>query len=109
MLKWACHIFLCCFLCNLQAQERGLIVKPYSSSLSTPLKGDSGRRKAALIVGISDYSSSNLTLKYANKDAALFFSYLTDIRGFPKENVFMLPDTAATSGRIYNSILDLMK
>ncbi|OSZ80030.1 hypothetical protein CAP36_01835 [Chitinophagaceae bacterium IBVUCB2] len=109
MLKWACFLLSFYLFTNLQAQDRGLIVKPYNSSLSSPLKGDSGKRKAALIVGISDYSSNKLTLKYANKDAALFFSYLTDIRGFPKENVFLLPDTAATSGRIYNSILDLIK
>lgn len=109
MRKWAFFLVFFYLFTNLQAQERGLIVKPYNSSLSSPLKGDSGKRKAALIVGISDYSSSKLNLKYANKDAALFFSYLTDIRGFPKENVFLLPDTAATSGKIYNSILDLMK
>lgn len=109
MVKCTCTLLLLIYTSILFSQERGLIVKPYSSSLVSPLKGDSGKRKAALLVGISDYSSSKLNLKYANKDAALFFSYLTDIRNFPKENVFLLPDTAATSGRIYNSIFDLMK
>jgi tetratricopeptide (TPR) repeat protein len=109
MLKWLCIFVFSFFTYQLQAQDRGLIVKPYTTTLNSPLKGDSGKRKAALIVGISDYSSNKLTLKYANKDAALFFSYLTDIRGFPRENVFMLPDSAATSGRIYNSIFDLLK
>ncbi len=91
------------------AQERGNIVLPYKKSQSNPLRGDSGSRKAALVVGISDYSSKNLTLKYANKDAALIFDYLLTARKFPKENVFMLPDSMATSGRIYNAIHDLMK
>lgn len=91
------------------AQERGNIVLPYKKAQNNPLKGDSGRRKAALVVGISDYSSKNLRLKYANKDAALIFDYLTTARKFPKENIFLLPDSMATSGRIYNSIHDLMK
>ncbi len=91
------------------AQERGNIVLPYKKAQNNPLKGDSGSRKAALVVGISDYSSKNLKLKYANKDAALIFDYLTGARKFPKENIFLLPDSMATSGRIYNSIHDLMK
>ncbi len=91
------------------AQERGNIVLPFKKSQASPLKGDSGKRKAALVVGISDYSSKNLTLKYANKDAALMFDYLVGTRKFPKENIFLLPDSMATSGRIYNSIHDLMK
>ncbi|MBE2230499.1 MAG: caspase family protein [Chitinophagaceae bacterium] len=95
--------------CALKAQERGLIVTPYSGSLQSPLKGDSGKRKAALLVGVAEYSSPKLKLKYAGRDARLFFSYLTETRGFPRENVFILPDSAARSGKIYNSIIDLMK
>ncbi|RYG17188.1 MAG: caspase family protein [Chitinophagaceae bacterium] len=91
------------------AQERGNIVLPYKKARNNPLKGDSGQRKAALVVGISNYSSKNLALKYANKDATLMFDYLVGARKFPKENIFLLPDTMATSGRIYNSIHDLMK
>jgi hypothetical protein len=94
---------------DIYSQERGVILKPYNNSVNSPLKGDSGKRKAALIVGISDYSSQKLTLKYANKDAALFFNYLSEVRDFPKENIFMLPDSVASSGKIYNSIFDLMK
>lgn len=109
MRKFLALFILVYVITGLQAQERGLIVKPYNNSLNSPLKGDSGNRKAALIIGISDYSSKKLTLKYANKDAALFSNYLADVRGFPKENIFILPDTAATSGRIYNSIIDMMK
>ena len=90
-------------------QERGNIVLPYKKAQNNPLKGDSGKRKAALVVGISDYNSEQLRLKYANKDAALIFDYLLAARKFPKENVFLLADSVATSGRIYNSIHDLMK
>lgn len=107
------RIFICLLIVfsitGSYAQERGNIVLPYKKSQSSPLVGDSGKRKAALVVGISDYSSKNLTLKYANKDAALIFDYLLGARKFPKENIFLLPDSLATSGRIYNSIHNLMK
>ncbi|MBI3138310.1 MAG: tetratricopeptide repeat protein [Sphingobacteriales bacterium] len=109
MPKCIFHILFWLLPCALIAQERGLIVTPYSGALQSPLKGDSGKRKAALLVGVADYSSPKLKLKYAGRDARLFFSYLTETRGFPKENVFILPDSAARSGKIYNSIIDLMK
>jgi|GEM_PF-2765768 len=109
MNKCIYSILLVLLSCSLAAQERGLIVKPYSGTLHSPLKGDSGKRKAALIVGVSDYSSNKLNLKYASKDARLFYSYLTDVRSFPKENIFILHDSLASSGKIYNSIHDLMK
>lgn len=97
---------VCFFLC--QAQERGNIVLPYKKTQNKPLKGDSGARKAALVVGISDYSSKNLKLKYADKDAGLIFNYLVNTRKFPKENIEMLLDDSATSGRIYTAIHSLM-
>ena len=100
-------VVFCSF--NGSAQERGNIVLPYKKAQNNPLKGDSGKRQAALVVGISDYSSKNLALKYASKDAKLVFDYLVTARKFPKENIFLLPDTMATSGRIYNAIHDLMK
>lgn len=108
------RILICLLLCcltatSISAQERGNIVLPFKKAQTNPLQGDSGKRKAALVVGISDYSSKNLQLKYANKDAALMFDYLVGARKFPKENIFLLPDSTATSGRIYNSIHDLMK
>ena len=97
------------FSLSSHAQERGNILLPYKKAENSPLVGDSGKRKAALVVGISDYSSKALRLKYAQKDAALVFDYLSEARQFPKENIFMLPDSLATSGRIYNSIHNLMK
>ncbi|RYY63261.1 MAG: caspase family protein, partial [Chitinophagaceae bacterium] len=107
------RIFICLLFVSLSwtalAQDRGNIVLPYKRAQNSPLLGDSGKRKAALVVGISDYSSSKLTLKYANKDANLIYDYLSGARKFPKENIFLLPDSMATSGRIYNSIHNLMK
>jgi tetratricopeptide (TPR) repeat protein len=110
----ALRIFICLLIIILSsvttnAQERGNIVLPFKKAQTSPLVGDSGKRKAALVVGISDYSSKNLTLKYADKDARLIFDYLQGARKFPKENIFLLADTLATSGRIYNSIHNLMK
>ena len=106
---------ICCLLIALYifngafSQERGNIVIPFKKTVANPLKGDSGRRKAAIVVGISDYSSNKLTLKYAYNDARLMYDYLTGIQQLPKENVQILPDSLATSGRIYNAILDMMK
>ncbi|RYF83117.1 MAG: caspase family protein, partial [Chitinophagaceae bacterium] len=109
----ACRIFMVFLFFSIAlsgfSQERGNIVLPFKKSQVSPLKGDSGKRQAALVVGISEYSSKNLSLKYANKDAALMFNYLVGSRKFPKENIFLLPDSVATSGRIYNAIHDLMK
>ncbi|WP_460569459.1 caspase family protein [Flaviaesturariibacter terrae] len=109
MRRLLCFLLILLAATGLRAQERGIKVTPYERSANSPLKGDSGQRKAALIVGISDYSSKRLQLQYANRDAVLFYNYLTSVRAFPKENVFLLPDSAATSGRIYNAILDMMR
>ncbi len=87
------------------AQERGFGLKPYSGGLSSQLVGDSGQRKVALIVGISNYSSESLRLKYAHRDAQLFRDYLVGVRGFPEPNIFFFPDSLATASKVYNQIL----
>ncbi|RYY90469.1 MAG: tetratricopeptide repeat protein [Chitinophagaceae bacterium] len=102
-------LFTLLFAGCLQAQERGIKPTAFVRNTQSPLKGDSGKRKAALIVGISNYYSSNLQLKYARSDAELFFRYLTEVRGFPAQNVFSLPDSAATGSKIYSSISELKR
>ncbi len=110
MFQKICCLLIALFIFNgAFSQERGNIVIPFKKTVANPLKGDSGRRKAAIVVGISDYSSNKLTLKYAYNDARLMYDYLTGIQQLPKENVQLLPDSLATSGRIYNAILDMMK
>lgn len=63
--------------------------------------------KRALIIGISDYSSSNLTLKYADDDAELFKSYLTKIEKVKEENITLLTNENANSFNILNALKDL--
>ncbi len=89
-------------------QERGFGLKPYSGGLSAQLVGDSGQRKVALIIGISNYSSESLRLKYAHRDAQLYRDYLVGVRGFPEPNILFLFDSLATSSKIYNQIIDYM-
>ncbi|RYY38632.1 MAG: tetratricopeptide repeat protein [Chitinophagaceae bacterium] len=102
-------LILCLLPTLLHAQERGIKPTAFVRSTQSPLKGDSGKRKAALIVGISNYYSTNLQLKYARQDAELFFRYLTEVRDFPAQNVFSLPDSAATGSKIYSSISELKR
>ena len=101
-----------CFLCisSLMAQDqRGFEVKAYGGGFSENLVGDSGKRKVALVVGVSNYSSESLKLKYASNDAGLFRDYLVEVRKFPNPNIFFLPDSAATAGKIYNLIRSMMQ
>lgn len=64
--------------------------------------------KRALIIGISDYSSSDLTLKYADDDATLFKNYLTKIEKVEDENIAFLINEEATSFNILNGLQDLI-
>ena len=64
--------------------------------------------KRALIIGISDYSSSDLTLKYADDDAILFKNYLTKIEKVKEENIALLINEKATSFNILNELQNLI-
>jgi tetratricopeptide (TPR) repeat protein len=64
--------------------------------------------KRALIIGISDYSSSNLTLKYADDDAILFKNYLSKIEKVDEENIALLINEEATSFNILNGLQSLI-
>ncbi|WP_026776128.1 tetratricopeptide repeat protein [Polaribacter sp. Hel_I_88] len=64
--------------------------------------------KRALIIGISDYSSSDLTLKYADDDATLFKNYLTKIEKVDEKNITFLINENATSFNILNGLQDLI-
>lgn len=104
--------FLCLILLTSQVvigQERGLGLKTYGGGLSAQLVGDSGKRKVALVVGVSNYSSEALRLKYAERDARLFRDYLVEVRAFPVPNIFFLPDSLATAGKIYNQVRACMQ
>ena len=93
----------------LYGQARVLEVESYGGGVGSQLVGDSGKRKVALVVGISAYSSEPLKLKYAARDAQLFRDYLASVRQFPDPNIFFMPDSLATAGKIYNQIRTLMQ
>lgn len=109
MLRLFPLFFLFCILVVPARAQRGLTVDAYGGGLSEQLVGDSGKRKVALVVGVSNYSSESLRLKYADRDARLFRDYLSAVRGFPGSNVFFLPDSTATAGKIYNLIQSLLR
>ncbi len=69
--------------------------------------GNSGVKRA-LIIGISDYSASSLSLKYADDDATLFKNYLTKIEKVKEENITFLINKNATSFNILNGLQDLI-
>src|SRR5680860_452395 len=65
--------------------------------------------KRALIIGISDYNSPKLTLRYADDDAELFYDYLKNIEQLPEEHIDTLFNHNATAGRIYASLQSLVE
>ena len=89
--------------------QRGFEADSYGGGLADQLMGDSGKRKVALVVGVSNYSSESLRLKYADRDARLFRDYLAEVRKFPAPNIFFLPDSLATAGKIYNLVRAMMQ
>ena len=99
-------VFLIFFLTviPLLSQENGARGTLTDSDKKDTIKGT----KRALIIGISDYSSSDLTLKYADDDAKLFKNYLTKIEKVAEENITLLINEEATSFNILNGLQDLI-
>ncbi|WP_405563776.1 tetratricopeptide repeat protein [Polaribacter sp. Asnod6-C07] len=85
------------------AQENGSRGTLTTSNKKDTIKGV----KRALVIGISDYSSSNLTLKYADDDAELFKSYLTKIEKVNEENITLLTNENANSFNILTGLKNL--
>ena len=88
----------------LLSQENGARGTLTDSDKKDTIKGT----KRALIIGISDYSSSDLTLKYADDDATLFKNYLTKIEKVEEENIALLINEEATSFNILNGLENLI-
>ncbi|MEE9408423.1 MAG: tetratricopeptide repeat protein [Polaribacter sp.] len=97
--------FLICllFVISSFSQENGARGTITKSNKKDTIKGT----KRALIIGISDYSSSNLTLKYADDDAELFKTYLTKIEKVKEDNITYLVNKNATSFNILNGLQKL--
>ena len=60
--------------------------------------------KRAIIVGVSDYNSDDLKLRFADNDAALFKNYLKDIEGLKNENISLLINKDAVALNIVQEL-----
>ncbi|MGJ8745565.1 tetratricopeptide repeat protein [Polaribacter sp.] len=94
--------FLGAFFLHAQENERG-------STTESTKKDTVIGTKRALVIGISEYDSSKLTLKYADDDAELFTSYLTKIEKVKEENITLLTNKEASSFNILNGLQQLIK
>lgn len=101
------HILaICCFLIlttSAVAQDgaRGSVAESINSN---EVVGE----KRALVIGISEYQSTELNLNYADDDAFLFKQYLTKIDSVPHQNITYLVNKDATSFNILSALNDLI-
>ncbi|MBT8260714.1 MAG: caspase family protein, partial [Bacteroidia bacterium] len=65
--------------------------------------------KRALVVGVSEYQSEDLNLKYADDDAFLFKQYLTKVDSVPEKNIAYLVNKEATSFNILSALNNLIE
>lgn len=66
-----------------------------------------GQTKYAVVVGVADYRTSRLDLRYCDDDAYRFYSYLLSCQGggaMEDENVYCLVDEAATKANILQTM-----
>ncbi|HEX5230158.1 MAG TPA: tetratricopeptide repeat protein [Bryobacteraceae bacterium] len=70
-----------------------------------------GGQTYALLVGISKYAKPDLSLQYANADAAVFSKLLESPLGgaVPSDNVLLLTDEKATTAAVRNGFQDFLK
>ena len=64
----------------------------------------SGGSKWAVIIGIADYQGTSSDLWHPDEDAKEMYTELTRQRGYPKANVKLLTNKAATASAIVNAI-----
>jgi hypothetical protein len=78
----------------------------FSSSIEPliALPKPSGGSKWAVIIGIADYQGTGSDLWHPDEDAKEMYTELTRQRGYPKSNVKLLTNKAATASAIVNAI-----
>jgi uncharacterized caspase-like protein len=72
-------------------------------------EGASGYQNWAVIVGIAEYQSSSLNLKYADEDALDFYDALRRGKGWETEKMTLLTNGSATRDAIKGAIAGLAK
>jgi tetratricopeptide (TPR) repeat protein len=70
-----------------------------------------GGQTYALLVGVSKYAKPDLSLQFANADAAVFSKLLQSPLGgsVPSNNIFLLTDEKATTAAVRNGFQDFLK
>ncbi|WP_338378608.1 tetratricopeptide repeat protein [uncultured Flavobacterium sp.] len=95
-------IILLCITCSISiAQEDA------RGSKSTKTESSKEGTKRALVIGISDYISKDLTLNYADNDAYMFKDYLSQIEKVTDENISFLANEEATGMRISQELKNI--
>lgn len=70
---------------------------------------DSGKQNWAVIVGISNYQSSALNLKWAEEDALDFYDTLRVSKGWNTDNITLLTNSSATGAAVKSALAGLTK
>ena len=70
---------------------------------------DSGKRNWAVVVGISNYQSSSLNLKWAEEDALDVYDTLRASNGWETDNITLLTNGSATREGIKSALAGLAK
>jgi len=70
---------------------------------------DDGRKNHAVVVGISDYQSSALNLKWGEEDALDFYDSLRGSKGWETDNITLLTNSSATRDAIKAALAGLAK
>ncbi len=102
-------LILCLFSSLLPAQEN---TRTGSDDGVKPLLVGEANETRALIIGISDYKDDGVgDLRFANKDAEIFASYLQSEAGgtLPDVNIWRMTNQEATLGAIDNALDWLIK
>ena len=76
-------------------------------AITTKVATTSGGQQRALVIGISDYLSSDLKLNFADNDAYMFKNFLTQIEKVNEENISFLVNEEATGIRIAQELKNI--
>jgi uncharacterized caspase-like protein len=71
--------------------------------------GGSEGKNWAVVVGISDYQSTALNLKWANEDALDFYDALRQGKGWDSDKITLLTNSSATKAAIKSALAGLSK
>jgi tetratricopeptide (TPR) repeat protein len=82
-----------------------------SQAASATAAAAAGGKTYALLIGISKYAKPDLSLQFADADAAVFGNLLQSPRGggLPPDNILLLTDEKATTAAVRNGFQDFLR